>query len=97
MSGNQVQKDADSLFVRLIEETVQIFIRAVAGRHLLVIADVVSGVLEGRVVAGVDPERIAAQTFDVVQLLGDAVDIADPIAVRIIERLGIDLIKYSVL
>ena len=97
MARNKVEKDADALLMCHIEEAVQVFVGTVAGRHLLVIADVVPGVLEGGVVAGIDPERIAAQALDVIQFLGDAVDVADPVTVRVIEGLGIDLIENSVL
>ena len=85
VAGNQVQQDADPFLVSLFEEVIQVFVGPVAGRHFLVIADVVSGVFKGRVIAGIDPERVAPQALDVIQFRGDPVDIADPVPVRVIE------------
>ena len=96
VAGHQVQQDADPFLVGLLEEAVQVFIGPVAGRHFPVIADVVSGILKRRVKAGIDPERVAPKALNVIQFRGDPVDISDPVSVRVIEGLGIDLIKYSV-
>ena len=96
MTGNQVQKDPDALLMGLVKETVKIFVSAVAGRHFFVIADVVTGVFKGGVVAGIDPERIAPKTLYIIQLFDDPVNISDAVTVCIPERLGIDLIENSV-
>ena len=96
VAGDKVQKDADALFVRLFEEMVEIFVGAVAGGHFLVITDIVTCVFKRRIIAGIDPERIAAQTLDIIELFGDARDISDSVPVRIIKGLGIDLIEYCV-
>ena len=96
VAGDKVQKDADALFVCLFEEMVEIFVGAVAGGHFLVIADIVTCVFKRRIITGIDPERIAAQALDIIELFGDARDISDAVPVRIIKGLGIDLIEYCV-
>ena len=79
--------------MRLIKEPVKVLIGAVARRHFFIIAYVVPCILKGRIIAGVDPERIAAKAFYVLQFLCDSVDITDSVPVRIIEGLWIDFIK----
>ena len=96
VSGYQIEQYADPFLVCLLKEVIQIFIGPVARRHFFVIADVVSGVFKRRVKAGIDPERIAPQALNVIQFRGDPVYVSDPVPVRVIERLGIDLIKYCV-
>ena len=96
VAGDKVQKDTDALFVRLFEEVVEVLVGTVAGRHFLVIADIVTRVFKRRIVAGIDPERVAAQALDIIELFCDARDISDAVPVCIIEGLGIDLIEYCV-
>ena len=96
VAGDKIQKDTDALFVRLVKEVVEILVGTVAGRHFLVIADIVTRVFKRRIITGIDPERIAAQALDIIELFGDARDISDAVPVRIIKGLGIDLIEYCV-
>src|SRR5699024_3474047 len=56
---------------------------------------IVAGVAEGRVKAGVQPQGVAAQRLDVVQLFDDAGQVADAVAVRIPEALGVDLVENA--
>ena len=96
MARDQVQKHMHAALVGFVEQLVQVLVRPVAGGYLLVVADVVARVLEGRVVAGIDPERVRAQGLYIVQLADDSLKVADPIPVAVLEGLGIDLIKYGV-
>ena len=79
MTGNQVQKDPDALLMGLFKETVKIFVSAVAGCHFFVIADVVTGVFKRGVVAGIDPESVAAKALNIIQLFDDPVKISDAV------------------
>ena len=97
VAGDQVQKNPDTLLMGLVKETVKVFIGAVAGCHLLVIADIVTCVFKRGVVAGIDPESVAAKALNIIQLFDDPVKISDAVRVCILERLGIDLIENCVL
>ena len=61
-----------------------------------IVAHVIAGVLERRVETGVDPQRVAPQSGDVVELAGDAGNIADAVAIRVGERLRVDLVELGV-
>ena len=97
VSRYQIQQDSDSFPVRFFKETEEVFICAVSRRHFLVVAHVVPRVFKWRVKARIDPERVAAEAFDVVQLLGNSVDISDPVPIRIAERLRINFIENRIL
>ena len=93
---HEIKQHADAHVVRSVEEPDQILVRAIARRHLLVVTDVIAGVLKGRVKAGVDPQGVAAQVFDVAELFDDAVYVADAIPVCVIEGLRINFVKDCV-
>ncbi len=97
MSRNQIQNDADSLFVGGFKQRLQLLVRAIPGRTFFVIPHIIARVHERAVKAGVHPDRIAAQTLDIVQLLCDARKISDAVPVRIQKTLGINFIKNTVL
>ena len=62
--------------------------------HVAIVADVIAHVLHRAFEEGRQPDRIHAQRREMVQPPGDARQVADPIAVRILERPGIDLIGH---
>ena len=96
VARHQIQKDMDALLVGGPEQLLRILQGAVAGGDGLVIPDIVARVLEGRVIPGVDPQGVAPQAYDVVQLRRNAGNVADAVAVGIAEGLRIDFIKYRV-
>ena len=96
MTGNQIQQYMDPLFVSLIKQAIEVFIRPVAWRYLFVVPHIITGILERRIITGIDPQSVAAQILDVIQFRDDPVDIPDSVAVRVTERLRINFIKYSV-
>ena len=96
VAGHKVEQHADTFLVRSFKQRGGVGIGAVARGDLFVVPHVVPGVLERRVVAGVDPQRVAAKVLDVIQFSDDAGEIADAIPVGIIKTLGIDLVEYSV-
>ena len=93
---HQVQKHVDPAGVRLAEQAEQVLVRAVARRGHHVIPHVVPGVLERRVKAGVDPERVAAESLDVIQFFNDSLKITDAVRIRVVEGLRVDLIEYCI-
>ena len=60
----------------LIKQPKQILVRTVALCDRRVVANIVSGVLEGRVVNRIQPYSVASKTLDIVQLLYDTGNIA---------------------
>ena len=82
--------------MRLGEQPAGVVVAAVARRDLVVIADVVAGVVERRIEPRIDPDGVHAEALDVIQLLDDARQVADAVAVGIIERLRINLIHHGV-
>ena len=96
MAGHQIQQHMHALFVGCAEQLGQILVGSVAGGHLLVVPHIVAGIFEGGVKAGVDPQGIAAQTFNIVQFGSNARQVADAIPVCIAETLRINLIKHCI-
>ena len=62
----------------------------------LVIPYVVAGVLKGRVEAGIDPQGVTAETLDISQFGGHAVNIANAVCIGVHKALGVDFVKYGV-
>jgi hypothetical protein len=63
----------------------------------LVVGDVVAEVHLGRRIHRRNPDGVDAEVLEIGQALGDAVQVADAIAVRVLEGAGIDLIEDGVL
>src|SRR6202012_4153146 len=63
----------------------------------LVVGDVVAEVDLRRGVHGRDPDGIDAEALEVVEALGDAVEVADAVAVGVLIATGIDLVDDCVL
>ena len=79
MAGDQVKKDPDALLMGFVKETVKIFVGAVTGCHFFVVADVVTCIFKRGVVAGIDPESVAAKALNIIQLFDDPVEISDAV------------------
>jgi hypothetical protein len=96
VSGDEIEADPDPAAPRPLEEAHQIGVRPVARSHPAVVRHVVSGILERRDEARVQPYRIHAELAEVVELAEDAGDVADPIAAPVVEALRVDLIEDRV-
>ena len=83
-------------FVRFVKQADQVVVGAVPGSHLLVVSYIITGILERGIETGIDPQGIAPQAADIIQLFDDPVEIPDPVCVGIVKGLGINLIKNSV-
>ena len=70
--GHEIEADAHAALVGFLEESLQIGIGAVARRNFVEIADVITGIAEGRLEARVQPDRIASERADVIELGNDA-------------------------
>ncbi len=85
MVENQVNDDADVAFVRFFEQGLEIVHCAVFGVDGVIIEHVIS-VIGRRWVDGHQPDGGDAERFEIVQLLDNAVEIADTVIVRVVER-----------
>ncbi len=90
---DEIEQDADSAPPCLGDELVQIResseVRVDAG----VVRDVVSPVDVRRGVDRVQPDPVDAEPLEVLELSGDPAEIPDPVAVRVGERPGVDLVE----
>src|SRR5438477_8179975 len=71
--------------MRSPDERLEIVVRAVVRLDLVVVGDIVA-VVTRRCCDGHQPDAVDAQPRDVVKLLGQPAQIADPVAVRVVER-----------
>lgn len=96
VTGDQVEEDPDAAPPCLVHELGQVVVGAVAGSDGEVVRHVVPGVAERRGEAGIDPDGVDPEPGQVVEMLGDAVEVTDPVAVGVREGLRIDLVEDGV-
>ena len=96
MARNEVEDHMHTALMCGVEQCDEVFVGAVARRHLLVVAHVIAGVLERRFEARVQPDGVAAEILDIVQFRGDSGDVADAVSVGIGEGLRIDLVEHGI-
>ena len=94
---DQLGDDAQPAPVRLAHETLEVAAGSIHRVDVVVIGDVVTVVAQRRWVERQQPDRVDAEVLDVVQLLGQAVEVPDPVIVGIEERLDVQLIDDRVL
>ena len=83
--------------VRLADELAHVAQRAVVGVDAEVVGDVVAVVLERRRIERQHPDRRDAEVAQVVELLGQALEVADAVAVAVAEGADVDLVDDRVL
>ncbi len=94
---DQLGDDLQAPPVRFLDELAEVLERAVVGMDVGVIGDVVAVVAQWRRIEGQQPDGVDAQLLDVVELLRQAGEIADAIAVGVLERLDVHLVDDRVL
>src|SRR5690242_5333561 len=82
---------------RFAQQAVEIRHRAELGIYRFVVADVVSEINLRRGIERCYPDGLHSQALEVVEPLRDAVEVADPIAVGILEAAGVDFVDHRVL
>ena len=82
---HEVDDDLDALVVRLVEQSLEVVERADLGEHVDVVGDVVAAVTQRRGEERRDPETVDAEPVQVVELLAQAVEVADAVAVGVLE------------
>src|ERR1039458_3004021 len=92
---NQVDDQAHVTPFDAREHGVEVGHSAELGHDLAIVADVVAVVGVGRIEVRTEPDHGDAQSLQEVELAGDARQVPDAVAVRVLERARIDLIDHS--
>ena len=92
---HQIHDDGDAPLFCLPDESLHILHGAEGRPDRPVIRDVIPVIHLGGVADRREPYAVDPQLFQVVQLLNDAPDIPDAVAVGIQKALGINLIEYG--
>ena len=90
---DEVDDHADVALVRLVEEVVEVLHRPGLGEDVGVVGDVVAAVAQRRGEERRHPQAVDAQPVQVVELLGQAAEVADAVAVGVLERPHQDLVE----
>ncbi len=92
MIGHKVEYDVHVALVNFVDKQIKVLVAAVDGIDVNERGDIVAAVFSARRIERREPDRVDAQALEVVEFLGDAFQIADAVAVRVKERLDIDLV-----
>ncbi len=91
---HQVHDDPQAPVVRRGQQPVEVLERPEHRVDVLVVADVVAVVVLGRAVHGREPHDVDAQGHEVVEPPLDPGQVADPVAVRVLEGPRVDLVDH---
>src|SRR5579863_4207876 len=94
---DEIDNQADAAAMRLRQQPIERREVAEVRMDPAVVADVVAPIVQRRRVNRIQPDRIDAERGQVVEMRGDAVEIADSVAVRICKRARIDLVEDGTL
>jgi hypothetical protein len=94
---DEVENDPDVALLRFADQVVKIFQRAVHRINIFVVRHVVAEVHLRRREARSDPDGIDSQLMEIVELGGDAVEVADAVVVAVREAARIDFVEDRVL
>jgi hypothetical protein len=93
---HHVHEDADVALFGFGDEAVEVGHGAVLGVDGFVVRDVVAEIDLRRGVAGGEPDGVDAEGFEVVEVGGDAVQVADAVAVGVLITARVDLVDDGV-
>jgi hypothetical protein len=96
VSGYQIQQYPNVPFMGLGKKPEEVFVAAIAVGDLLVIPHIVPRVPERRVKTGVNPQRVTAKPPDIIKFFDYPLNVAYAVAIGIVKRLRINLIKNRV-
>ena len=94
---DQVHHELDVVLVRGFEQLIEVFHGAELGHDGTVVGDVVAVVIVRGGVDGGEPQHLNAQLGEVRDLLGDTGQVADAVAVGVVEGAGVDLVDNGFL
>ena len=97
MTRNKVKKNVHITLVNLIKKMPEILVSSVSGSDLAVVGNIIARIAERGLEAGIYPDSVAAQLFDIIKLFDYSVEVADTVTVGVVERLRIYLIKYCII
>ncbi len=90
--GHKIENEVHLALVHLLDKQIKVLAVAVDRIDVNKRGDIVAAVLAARRIERREPERARAQTLHVVELLRHALQIAHAVAVRVKERLDVDLV-----
>ena len=94
---DQFRNDAQTPAMRFADKMTKILTRSVSRIDVVIIGDVIAVVAHRRWIERQQPDCIDAELLNVVELLGQSTKVADPVIVRIEERLDVELVDDRVL
>ena len=94
---HQVGDHPDLPRVRRVDQLLDVVDRPVVGVDLPEVGDVVAAVAQRRLVERQQPDAVDPEPLQVVELLGQAAEVADPVAVGVVEAAYVDLVEDRVL
>ena len=94
--GDHVDDHADAGLVEVGDEGIEVLRGPVLGCQVEVVGDVVAGVDLGRGVERREPHGVDAERGQVIDVLPDPPDVADPVAVGVGEGTRVDLVDDRV-
>src|ERR1051325_4548658 len=96
MVKNHLHDYAQLAFVSGVKKILEILKGAVEGMNRSVIGDVISIIAQRRREKGHQPDRIDSQIAKVIQLLSQALEVADTVPSAVVERADVHLLKNGV-
>ena len=90
---DEVDDHPDAALVRRVEEAVEVLDGAELGQDVGVVGDVVAAVAQRRGEERRHPQAVDAEPLEVVELLGQPLEVADAVAVAVVERADQDLVE----
>src|SRR5579871_4575415 len=97
MAPDHIEDHLETERVHAGHEPIEILVRPEAGVYRPVVADVVAEIPHGRGKERRDPNAIDAKARDIIQLLGNAREIADAVAVAVPETARVDVVDDGTL
>ena len=94
---DQVHHELDAVLVRGFEQLIEVFHGAELGHDGAVVGDIVAVVIVRGSVDGGEPQHLNTELGEVGNLLGNAGQIADAVAVGIVEGAGVNLVDNGFL
>ena len=94
---HQVHDDLHAPRVGTVQHFFEGFHAAEFGGNVVVVGDVIAAVHPGGGIERGEPDAVAAQRLDIIQLLVDPVQVAHAVAVAVLEGTGPNLIEHHVL
>ena len=94
---DEVGDDADIALLGLRNQAVEIGHRAVLRVDSPVVRNVIPEIDLWRGIERRDPDGVDAEFLEIIQMLGDAIQVADSVSVCICEAAGINFVNYGAL